>query len=439
MPAPQTIDTFTACPDCDLIIPMCEVPVHHTLYCPRCRKKIWRRVDNSTVRVLALSISGLLLYLPSMLLPLMTFKSLGFEDSANVVESIINFYNNGYYFVSFMVLLSAAVLPLLLLSQIFLISLNISLKKYPRYMGAMFRTYLHLEEWAMVEVYLLGIFITVIKMKDTSEIGYHSGLFCFVLLVIISLTISITIDKHLFWEMIAGRGKIVSPQKPVVPANSAGITAASQGMTLCCTCHLLNQGGEGTHCIRCGEILRSRIHNSNSKTWALITTSALFLIPANVLPIMQVDFLGIPDRSTIMDGIIYFFNDGSYLIGLIIFSASILVPVFKIIGLGLLLLTRQPCSPLRLRQKTQLYRFIAFIGRWSMLDVFVIALLTVLVYFGFFTTIHTAPAATYFCLVVASTMFAAITFDPRLIWDKCIPCSTTISEIFTLTKNRQQS
>ncbi len=74
-----------------------------------------------------------------------------------------------------------------------------------------------------------------------------------------------------------------------------------------------------------------------------------------------------------------------------------------------------------------------------MLDVFVIALLTVLVDFGFFTTIHTAPAATYFCLVVASTMFAAITFDPRLIWDKCIPCSTTISEIFTLTKNRQQS
>ena len=156
-----------------------------------------------------------------------------------------------------------------------------------------------------------------------------------------------------------------------------------------------------------------------------------------MLPIMQVDFLGIPDKSTIMDGIIYFFNDGSYLIGLIIFSASILVPVFKIVGLAILLLTRQPCSPQRLRQKTQLYRFIAFIGRWSMLDVFVIALLTVLVDFGFFTSIHTAPAATYFCLVVASTMFAAITFDPRLIWDKCIPCNAAPLEKLPLTTYRK--
>jgi paraquat-inducible protein A len=136
---------------------------------------------------------------------------------------------------------------------------------------------------------------------------------------------------------------------------------------------------------------------------------------------MRVDFLGIPDRSTIMDGIIYFFQHGSFLIGLIIFIASVLVPVFKIVGLVILLRSTQLCNLKLLRQKTKMFRFITFIGRWSMLDIFVIALLSAIVDFGFFTSIHIAPAATYFCIVVASTMFAVITFDPRIIWDRCNP------------------
>lgn len=140
---------------------------------------------------------------------------------------------------------------------------------------------------------------------------------------------------------------------------------------------------------------------------------------------MQIDFLGIPDRSTILDGIIHFFQNGSYFIGLIIFTASVLVPVFKIVGLSILLLARRPCNPALLRQKAKMYRFIAFIGRWSMLDIFVIALLTVLVDYGFFTSIHAAPAATYFCIVVAATMFAAITYDPRIMWDNCSPSGKT--------------
>lgn len=129
--------------------------------------------------------------------------------------------------------------------------------------------------------------------------------------------------------------------------------------------------------------------------------------------------MGVPDRSTIIDGIIYFFQHDASIIGLIIFTASVLVPVFKIVGIAILLLSNRICDVSLLRQKARMFRFISFIGRWSMLDIFVIALLTVLVDFGFFTSIHVAPAATYFCIVVASTMFAVITFDPRIIWDKC--------------------
>jgi len=125
-----------------------------------------------------------------------------------------------------------------------------------------------------------------------------------------------------------------------------------------------------------------------------------------------------------MDGIIYFFQSGSLGIGLVIFTASILVPVFKVVGLAILLYSIHFNRWSRLTQKSIMFRFIEFVGRWSMLDIFVIALLCALVDFGFFTRIIPAPAATFFTFVVLSTMFAAISFDPRILWDSVIPENT---------------
>jgi paraquat-inducible protein A len=424
-------DNLTACPDCDLLLPRTEAPVGHSIVCPRCGKTISRRRTRSITKALALSIAGLLMYLPAILLPLITMKSFGFSDSANIIDSIINFYRSGYYFVSFMVLLSAVILPLILLTSIFIISVQLYMKRYPPYLARLFRNYLHLKEWAMVEVYLLGIMVTIIKMVDSTDIYYHSGIFCFTGLVLLTLTIATVIDHDFFWQTIDSKGK-KNQSEPAAHGNIQGdvvITAAQQGLTLCPICHKLSPSAlEGKGCLRCGQTLHSRKPSSISRTWALILTSSIFLAPANILPIMQIDFLGIPDPSTIMDGIIYFFRHGSYLIGLIIFTASVLVPVFKIVGLVILLLSTRPCGSKLLRQKARMFRFITFIGRWSMLDIFVIALLSTLVNFGFFTSVHVAPAATYFCIVVASTMFAVITFDPRIIWDKCIPCQKVVSD-----------
>jgi paraquat-inducible protein A len=415
------LDDITACPDCDLLLPLPQVPEGHSGVCPRCAKTLQRKTADSIVKTLAFSIAGLLLYLPAMLLPLMTFRSFGFSDTANILESIVNFYLNEYYFVALMVLLSAVIFPLLLLSIMLIISLHLQMRRYPSYLAKLLRIYLHLEEWAMVEVYLLGIMITIIKMVDTSEITYHAGIFCFTGLVLITLAISTVIDKHLFWQLIEGAGEHSGAKNTKAQtARVARGTGAENGIILCHLCHKLSPSTlEGEDCPRCGETLHSRLPGAISRTWALVITSAIFLAPANLLPIMRVDFLGIPDRSTILDGIIYFFQSGSYGIGLIIFTASILVPVFKIVGLMILLLSRRPCGAGLLSQKARMYRYIAFIGRWSMLDIFVIALLTVLVDFGVFTSIHAAPAATYFCIVVASTMFAAITYDPRIMWDRC--------------------
>ena len=170
-------------------------------------------------------------------------------------------------------------------------------------------------------------------------------------------------------------------------------------------------------CPRCGSDLHFRKPHSLTRVWALIITSIILFIPANLLPIMRVDFLGTIDYSTIMDGIIYFFEEKEYGIGIIIFVASILVPLFKIVGMIIILLSIQFKWKRGLRHKAKMFRFIEFIGRWSMLDIFVIALMSTLVSFGGFTATFAAPAATYFSAVVICTMFAALTFDSRLLWD----------------------
>ncbi len=199
-------------------------------------------------------------------------------------------------------------------------------------------------------------------------------------------------------------------------------TAREAGYAQCHDCYklipwLLEHETRKHVCPRCGAVVHIRKPNSLSRTWALVITAAVLCIPANLLPIMQVDFLGSTDYSTIMDGIIYFFEEGSYGIGIIILTASILVPFFKIIGIVLILLSIHFRWKSWLRHKALLFRAIEFIGRWSMLDIFVIALLQVLVNFGYFTSIESAPAASYFTGVVLTTMFAAITFDSRLLWD----------------------
>ena len=202
------------------------------------------------------------------------------------------------------------------------------------------------------------------------------------------------------------------------------MTGREAGLMLCHHCHKViprPEDGSAIRCPRCRAPVHMRKPDSLTYTWALVITALIFLFPANLLPMMMVDYMGAQDYSTIMDGIIYFFKEGSYGIGGVILTASILVPVFKIVGIIMILLSVHFRWESWLRHKAVMFRFIEFIGRWSMLDIFVVALLTELVNFGFFSTISAASAATYFCGVVISTMLAAMTFDTRIIWDVYSP------------------
>ncbi len=196
--------------------------------------------------------------------------------------------------------------------------------------------------------------------------------------------------------------------------------AIDAGILICTECHELNKqeaDSEEQLCTRCGALIHARRPNSLTRTWALLITAAILYIPANLLPIMTVSSLGQGDPSTIMSGVIQLVQHGMFPIAAVVFIASILVPTFKLVGIGLLLFSVQRHQPLSAQQRIVMYRFIEFIGRWSMLDIFVIAILVAVVNFGRLASVEANLGAAAFASVVILTMFAAVTFDPRLIWD----------------------
>ena len=172
-----------------------------------------------------------------------------------------------------------------------------------------------------------------------------------------------------------------------------------------------------TICPRCGSLVHKRTPYSIQESWALVIASIIFYIPANMLPMMHVyTFAGI-ESDTIISGVIYFFNSGSYLIAAVIFIASIIVPITKVAILIYLLISVQLKSAIRKKERKRLYVLTEVIGKWSMVDVYVVAIMIALVHFEGLTQIEAGDGAIFFLLVVISTMLGAKRFDARLIWD----------------------
>jgi paraquat-inducible protein A len=198
----------------------------------------------------------------------------------------------------------------------------------------------------------------------------------------------------------------------------SGPSAASLGLAGCHDCGLVSRlaGHEGT-CPRCGSALHLRKPDSLGRAWALVIASYILYIPANMLPIMETSSLFGAQSDTILSGVVFLWHSGSWDLALIVFVASVVVPLSKLFALTWLLLAvrRRPVTqPL---QKTRLYRLIELVGKWSMLDIYVVALLATVVKFHSLANITAAPGAVAFGAVVILTMLAAQAFDPRLIWD----------------------
>lgn len=199
-------------------------------------------------------------------------------------------------------------------------------------------------------------------------------------------------------------------------------TAVSAGFALCEACELLcslpAHAGHGVHCPRCEAALHTRKERSLERTWAFVLAACVCYLPANLFPIMTIRSLGKAESDTILGGIIYLFTHGMWPLGLIVFTASFLVPLLKLgIMLGLLVSVHRR-SRWRPAERTRLYRITLAIGRWSMVDVFAVTILVALVHLGAVASIEADTGAVFFGAVVVLTMLGAEAFDPRLLWDR---------------------
>ena len=198
------------------------------------------------------------------------------------------------------------------------------------------------------------------------------------------------------------------------------LTAAEAGLVSCEMCRLLLRPAdpaEPGYCPRCGAELVSRRYHSIQYTWALVIAAAICYIPANMLPVLNTTTLGSTDSDTIMSGVVFLYTSGSWPLALIVLIASVMVPLGKLVALVYLLITVQRGSLGGHRERIRLYRMVVFIGRWSMLDVFVDTFTVALVQLSPLMSVEPGPGVLFFAAVVVLTMIAADSFDPRLIWD----------------------
>jgi paraquat-inducible protein A len=234
-------------------------------------------------------------------------------------------------------------------------------------------------------------------------------MFAFVALILTMVASEAALDPREVWHRLARQ----ATARELPPS-------ATRSLVGCHACDQVSRvpaSGHGARCPRCAAALHRRKPDSLARTWALVIAACILYVPANLLPVMTVTSFGQGEPDTILSGVKLLIQAGMWPVAILVFVASITVPVIKIIAMLFLLISVQRRSHWRPRDRTVLYRVVETVGRWSMVDVFMISILVALVNLGAIASIVPGPGATAFASVVILTMIAALTFDPRLIWD----------------------
>ncbi len=365
---------------------------------------------------MALAIAALTALLLAVSFPFVSFSVGGFGNRIELTQTATTLIGFHQPVVAIAVILTIAVLPAVYLLGVIWLQLGLLQRRPLPASRTIARSLAHLNPWMMADVFIIGALVSLIKIAGMAQIELGVAFWAFCAFALLLLFTMQSIDSDWMWFSLAGE-----PQAP--EGARTGYTAAEQGLTGCPTCGLVNRldaDGHG-HCGRCGETLHARLPHSLQRTWALLAAAAILYIPANVYPIMTTTSLGHTAPSTIVGGVVELIQMGSWPVAVVIFVASVIVPVGKLVALAWLCLVVTRSNELNAASRTRLYRLTEFIGRWSMVDVFVVAILVALIRAGALMSITPGPAALAFGAVVVLTMLAAMTFDPRLIWDSPLP------------------
>jgi len=384
--------------------------------CVRCAAVLYRGCGADLNRMAAIIMATVLTFLIAQFCPIVAVEFNGQHTSSTLFGAIEVLWSEQMEAVAAVVFLFTIVYPAVELSALLYVTLSLRGGFRPPGLNTLLRMVAAARRWSMTEVLMLGILVTLIKLHGQAQITPEPGLFAFAALTVM-LAMVVAFDPRALWNV--GDDLSVPAPPPLRYKPVAGAPAP----LVCHACGIVadDAGLQRQHCGRCGKLLHRRRPDSIARTWALLVSAAILYIPANLLPVLYTHALLGGQVDTIISGVVYFWHTGAVALAIIIFTASILVPLLKLAVLSLLAFTSQRHSHWQPQQRTLLYRLVEFVGRWSMLDIFVITLTVALVRFKTLATITPGPGAMAFCAVVVLTMLASRAFDPRLIWDHAAP------------------
>jgi paraquat-inducible protein A len=404
-------DGLIACHACDGAHRIVPVPEGGKALCGRCGTLLYRNLPRSLDHSTALYLAALILFLLANTFP---FVALRFGDRIEqtlLVSGAFALQKAGMPEIGLLVLLTSVVFPFLTICGMLYLLVPLRVGVQPRWMTPVWRMVRALTPWSLIGVFMLGLLVSIVKLQDLATVVPGIAFFSFIGLLVVSAAAVASFDPGALWARIG----------PVTDKPPEG-SAADMGYATCHTCDLLvarPEPGVPWTCPRCGSGVHGmRAHDSIPRTWALLSAATLLLVPANVLPVMTVIRFGQGEPSTILAGVIHLLEDGAIPLALLVLFASFVVPIAKIIALVVLLVTTQRGSDWRTRDRTLLYRVTEAVGSWSMVDIFLVGILVALVRMDALATVHPGLGATFFGAAVVLTMFAAHSFDPRLVWDR---------------------
>jgi paraquat-inducible protein A len=350
---------------------------------------------------LAFALAALLLLLPPFLSPLMTINSFGMFRRDWLPTGVQAMWNEGFGSLAAVVFLFSIAIPIIYLALMIWVLSSIRSGAGPL-VGRVYRYAGWLRPWLMIEVYLVGCCVAYTRLEQVGNVTIGLGGWSLIGACVAWLMLALKLDARMVWEALP-------------PGHARSLPASSIS---CRTCELLVDARlQQQPCPRCGAVLLRRKPDSLRRTTALVMTGFLLYVPANILPVLTIERFGKQEPNTIIGGVHELIVNGLWPLAIVVFTASVLVPLLKLFGLTLMLFLTRMHSARWLMMRTRLYRLIDMIGRWSNIDLFMISLLVAMIQFGALTTVRPQPGAIAFAAVVVITMIASRCFDTRLMWD----------------------
>jgi paraquat-inducible protein A len=371
------------------------------LRCQRCRNSFGRGTIHDAAAV-AFAMTALTLFLLANLYPFLAIELGGRRQSIFLLSGVGGFASHGLLPLALFVLCISAIAPLTRVLALAVVLVGLRRAGRRAALATLLRLAERVHPWAMLDVFLIGTLVALTKLQDLANVEVGIGLWSLGLLVIATAVMETSIDRRALWERVG-------------PSEASEPSTDPVRILSCTSCGMVET--EAAWCRRCAQRLTRRKPASQTRAEAFVATGLVLYFPANIYPVITVVSFGRRTSATILGGVVELLNGSDWPLAIIVFTASVAVPLLKLVGLGWLLLSTRLRLRRRLADRTRLYRLIELVSRWSAVDIFVSALLTALVTLGNLATIEPGLGVLAFGGVVFVTMLAADSFDTRLMWD----------------------